>query len=104
MCWVSPATLGYTKEVLGPTRILETKTLSIEAARQMGCPVDDKNYFDDGEIIGVRFAPFQDSLRLMLHLYSTMAHVCARGMVPSKLCSRKVTVRLFQRLSTQNGF
>ncbi|CAK9057728.1 unnamed protein product [Durusdinium trenchii] len=53
--------ISYTKEVLGPTRILETKTLSIEAARQMGCPVDDKNYFDDGEIIGVRFAPFQES-------------------------------------------
>ena len=59
---VSLAILGYTKTQIGPTKILEMRTLTVEEARELGCPVENKDYFDGGEIIGLRFEPFKESL------------------------------------------
>lgn len=56
--------LGYTKECLGPTRILQSKILTHGDARSLGCPVDDECFHTGEEsIIGVRFQPFEESLR-----------------------------------------
>ena len=59
---VSLAILGYPKTQIGPTKILEMRTLTVEEARELGCPVENKDYFDGGEIIGLRFEPFNESL------------------------------------------
>lgn len=49
--------LGYTKETLGPTSILEKRLLNTDQARALGCPAE---MFDaDETIIALRIAPFQ---------------------------------------------
>ena len=37
------------------------RILTVEDARDLGCPVKDSNMFDGGEIIGLRFERFQES-------------------------------------------
>ena len=37
------------------------RILTVEDARDLGCPVEDSNMFDGGEIIGLRFEPFQET-------------------------------------------
>ena len=37
------------------------RILTVEDARDLGCPVEDSNMFDGGEIIGLRFERFQES-------------------------------------------
>lgn len=59
---VSLAILGYTKTQIGPTKILEMRALTVEEARGLGCPVENTDYFDGSEIIGLRFEPFKESL------------------------------------------
>ena len=38
------------------------RTLTVDQARELGCPVENTDYFDGGEIIGLRFEPSKESL------------------------------------------